>query len=63
MEQIQSWDEIPEFDNDDEEADFWDTHDASVLFGYLPWWRRAWLAVASAFWYVVGFCEGFVRAR
>lgn len=63
MEQIQSWDEIPDFDNEDEEVDFWDTHDASVLFGYLPWWRRARLAITGAFWYAVGYCEGLFKRR
>lgn len=63
MKPIRSWGEIPDFDNEGEEAEFWNTHDVSWLFGYLPWWRRVWLVVSATFWYVVGFCVGVLRWR
>jgi hypothetical protein len=58
---VKSWDEVPDFDSWDELAAYWETHDASRLFG--SGWRRLVLRIWAGFWYAVGFVWGLFSKR
>jgi hypothetical protein len=59
---VKSWRDVPDFDSEDDEVAYWNSHDASRLFG--SGWRRLVLRVWAGFWYAVGFIEGlFTRQQ